>query len=475
MSEHVQVDARTSQEPPAAVEREAGLHRRLSTRQVAMIGLGSTIGTGLFLGSAISVKLAGPSVIVSFFLGAIVALPVMWALAEMSAAHPAAGAFGVHAEMYVHPWAGFAVRYTYWFCLVIVVGSEVVAAAIYCQYWFPHVPVILWIAGFSLAMIYLNTLSINNFGAIEFWFAMIKVVTIVMFLVLGAALLPGLGFSRIGGANYTAYGGFFPGGWSGVGLGVVMAIFSYLGLEIMAATAGEAADPQVAVPRALRRTLLTLVIFYIGGLGIVVGIVPWNQIDLGQSPFVRVFETVGIPAAGHVMNFVVLSAALSSATCNLYFGARLLFSLARGGYAPAALGRLSKRGMPTAAVLASSLGMLVAMMLAQRLQNTKAFEYLIGVAFFGGPFVWIITLITHVGFRRQMARANQHFLRIAPGGSWSSLLGLAALFAVLISTWWVPSFHVTLLAGPPWLAFITLCYFLFRRATTKRAAMVKNK
>jgi len=471
LRERVRIETPGGQRAAVAIEREAGLHRKLSTRQVAMIGLGSTIGTGLFLGSAISVKLAGPSVIVSFFIGAIVALPVMWALAEMSAAHPAAGALGVHAEMYLHPWAGFAVRYTYWFCLVIVVGSEVVAAAIYCQYWFPHVPVILWITAFSVAMIYVNTLSINNFGAIEFWFAMIKVVTIVVFLVLGATLLLGFGFPRIGSGNYTGYGGFFPGGWSGMGLGVVMAIFSYLGLEIMAAAAGEAADPHVAVPRALRRTLLTLVIFYVGGLGIVVGIVPWNQIDLGQSPFVRVFETVGIPAAGHIMNFVVLSAALSSATCNLYFGARLLFSLARGGYAPAALGRLSKTGMPTVAVLASSLGMLAAMMLAQRLQNTKAFEYMIGVAFFGGPFVWIMTLITHVGFRRKMARAKQDFLRIAPGGSWSSVAGLAALLAVLISTWWVPSFHVTLLAGPPWLAFITLCYFLFRRAAHARAAM----
>jgi len=216
---------------------------------------------------------------------------------------------------------------------------------------------------------------------------------------------------------------------------------------------------------------LMLMIFYVGGLGIVVGIVPWNQINLGQSPFVRVFETVGIPAAGHIMNFVVLSAALSSATCNLYFGARLLFSLSRGGYAPAALGRLSKKGMPTVAVLASSLGMLAAMMLAQRLQNTKAFEYMIGVAFFGGPFVWIMTLITHVAFRRKMARANHAFLRIAPGGSWSSVAGFVALAAVLISTWWVPSFHVTLLAGPPWLAFITLCYFLFRRTTHARVAM----
>ena len=145
------------------VQREAGLRRELKPHQVAMIGLGCTIGTGLFLGSAIAVKLAGPAVIVSFSLGALVALTVMWALAEMSVEHPTAGAFGLHAEMYLHPWAGFAIRYTYWLCLVVIIGSEVVAAAIYCQYWFPNVPAWLWIAGFSLAMIYINTLSIENF------------------------------------------------------------------------------------------------------------------------------------------------------------------------------------------------------------------------------------------------------------------------------------------------------------------------
>src|SRR5262252_8999637 len=175
-------------------KRESGLKSKLSPRQVAMIGLGCTIGTGLFLGSAISVKQAGPAVILSFAAGALVALTVMWALAEMAVEHPAPGSFGLYAEMYLHPWAGFAVRYTYWICLVIVVGSEVVAAAIFCQYWFPNLPVIFWIGGFSVAMIYVNTLSIGDFGAIEFWFAMIKVVTIVVFLVLGAALLLGFGF-----------------------------------------------------------------------------------------------------------------------------------------------------------------------------------------------------------------------------------------------------------------------------------------
>lgn len=449
---------------PEMLDREAGLHRGLSSRQVAMIGLGCTIGTGLFLGSAISVKLAGPAVIVSFLVGAIITLTVMWALAEMAAEHPAVGSFGLYAEMYVHPWAGFAIRYTYCLCLVFVIGSEVAAASIYCKYWWPTVPSWMWIAGFSIALVYANTVSIKSFGVFEYWFAMIKVVTIGVFLILGTALLFGMGFPRIGAANYTAHGGFFPNGWSGVGLGVTMAIFSFLGLEIVGATAGEATNPSVAVPQALRRTLSFLVLFYLGGLAIVVGIVPWNELGLGESPFVRVFRSVGIPGAGHVMNFVVLTAALSSAMCNLYFTARLLFSLARGGFAPAILGKLSKRGMPVSAVTASGAGLLVAFFLSHFFETT-AFEFMIGVAFFGGPFIWIMILITHLAFRRANERAGKPILRFAPFGPWSSLLGLVALLGVLISTWWVPGFRITLKAGPVWLVLMTICYLIWTRAT----------
>src|SRR5882724_574591 len=209
-------------DPAAIVAREVGLHQDLSPRQVAMIGLGSTIGTGLFLGSAISVKLAGPAVILSFVGGACIALTMMWALAEMAAAHPAAGSFGLYAEMYLHPWAGFAVRLTYWFCMMVVVGSEVVAAAIYCKFWFPGTPPWIWIGLFSLVILYVNTTSIGNLGTFEYWLSMIKVVTIVAFLILGTALLTGAGFPRIGFANFTAHGGFLPNGWKGVGLGVIL-------------------------------------------------------------------------------------------------------------------------------------------------------------------------------------------------------------------------------------------------------------
>lgn len=450
----------------AAVEREAGLQHKLTPGQLAMIGLGSTIGTGLFLGSAISVKLAGPAVVLSFVGGACIAMTMMWALAEMAAAHPAAGSFGLYAEMYLHPWAGFAVRLTYWLCMMVVVGSEVVAASIYCKFWFPGIPSWIWIGLFSIVILYVNCTNVGSLGTFEYWLSMIKVVTIVAFLILGAALLLGVGFPRVGFANFTSHGGFLPNGLKGVGLGVILGLFSFFGIEVVGSTAGEAADPKAAVPKALRRTLIVLVLFYVGGLALVVGIVPWTQIGLAESPFVRVFQTVGIPAASHIMNFVVLTAALSSAVANLYFGARLAFSLARGGYLPAILGRLSGKGMPVIAVLASAGGMAAALVLSEYFKDSL-FVFMIGLSTFGALFAWIITLITHLAFRRFHKRIGKSYLQLGPSGPWASLLGLGGVLAVLASTWWVPGFRITLQAGAPWLAFITVCYFVWRRALSR--------
>jgi amino acid transporter, AAT family len=448
------------------IAREEGLHRNLTPGQLAMIGLGSTIGTGLFLGSAISVKLAGPAVILSFAGAACIALTMMWALAEMAAAHPAAGSFGLYAEIYLHPWAGFAIRLTYWLCMMVVIGSEVVAASIYCKFWFPTSPSWIWIGLFSLVILYVNTISIGNLGTFEYVLSMIKVVTIVAFLILGTALLTGVGFPRLGLSNYTAHGGFMPNGWRGVGLGVIMGLFSFFGIEVVGSTAGEAADPKIAVPNALRKTLLLLILFYVAGLALVVGIVPWTQIGLGESPFVRVFQTVGIPATSHIMNMVVLTAALSSAVANLYFGARLAFSLARGGYVPAVLGRLSKKGMPVVAVLASAGGMAAALVLSEYFKDSL-FVFMIGLSTFGAMFAWLMTLLTHLAFRRFHERQAKPYLRLGPRGPWASLAGLTGVFTVLISTWWVPGFRITLMAGVPWLGFLTVCYFVWRKAQSR--------
>jgi amino acid transporter, AAT family len=449
------------------VDREAGLHRNLTPRQLSMIAMGGAIGTGLFLGSALSVKLAGPGVIFSYLTAAAIALCLMWALGEMTVAHPVAGSFGVYAEMYVHPWAGFAMRYSYWLAQVIATGSEVVAASIYCRHWFPNVPSVMWIAGFSAALVYVNARSVASFGEFEYWFAMIKVLTIAVFLILGAALILGVGFPRIGIRNYTGHGGFLPNGWPGVGLGVAMAIFSFLGMEIVAVTSGEAKDPTTALPRVLRWTLGRMGLFYVGGLAIVVGIVPWNEIGLGESPFVRVFDIVGIPAAAGVMNFVVLTAALSSVNCNLYLMSRMLFSLSRGGYAPSVLGRLSPRGTPVTALLVSSVGMIAALVV-DRLSPDKAYIYMLGSAFLGGIFVWQMIFVTHIAFRRRTAKCAEPPLSPAPRGPWGSVFGLAALTAVLISTWWVPGLRITLQAGVPWLVFISLCYLVWRKVRSQK-------
>ena len=448
---------------PATIEaRETGLQRNLTPMQIAMLGLGSTIGTGLFLGSAIAVKLAGPAVILSFIAAAFIALPMMWALAEMAAAHPTAGSFGLYAEMYLHPWAGFAIRLTYWLCMMVVVGSEVVAASIYCKFWFPGTPSWPWIGLFSILILYVNTTNIRSLGTFEYWLSTVKVVTICAFLILGSALLFGVGFPPVGLANYTAHGGFNANGWKGVGLGMTLGLFSFFGIEVVGSTAGEAADPKVAVPKALRRTWSALVLFYVAGLALVVGIVPWTQIGMGESPFVRVFETVGIPAASHLMNFVVLTAALSSAIANLYFAARLAFSLARGGYLPKTLGRLSGRDMPTIAVLVSGCGMAAALVLSRYFQDSL-FVFMIGLSTFGALFAWLMTLLTHLAFRRFHKRNAKPYLQLGPGGPWASLAGLIGILAVMVSTWWVPGFRITLLAGVPWLALLTVCYFVWRR------------
>ena len=236
---------------PAApgVEQGEQLSRQLTAGQLGMIAIGGAIGTGLFLGSALAVRTAGPGVIVSYLIGATIALLFMGALSELAVAHPTAGSFGVYAELYVSPWAGFVVRYTYWAAQCIAIGGEATAIAIYCQWWFPTVPSWVWILGFSIGLVYINARSVASFGSFEYWFSMAKVIAIVLFIVLGFCVIAGVGSGpAIGLTNFTAHGGFLATGWRGVWLAMVFVIFSFMGTEVIAVTAGEAKDPSTAVP-----------------------------------------------------------------------------------------------------------------------------------------------------------------------------------------------------------------------------------
>jgi AAT family amino acid transporter len=450
------------------IENGEQLVRQLTVGQLGMIAIGGAIGTGLFLGSALAVRIAGPGVIVSYLIGAAIALVFMGALSEMAVAHPTAGSFGVYAELYLNPWAGFVMRYTYWAAQCIAIGAEAIAVSIYCRWWLPGTPAWLWILGFSVALVYINARNVGSFGTFEYWFAMVKVVAIVLFIVLGLGLLIGVGQrSGIGFQNFTAHGGFLATGWKGVWLAMVFVIFSFMGTEVVAVTAGEAMNPGTAVPRAMRRTVGRLILFYIGAITVLIGIVPWTTIQPGSSitasPFVSVFEAVGIPAAAHVVNLVVITAAASSMNCNLYMATRMLFSLSRGGYAPASLGSVSGGGAPLPALLASAAGLAVALVVAW-LYPDSAFQYLFGVSLFGGLFIWLMIFVTHLAFRpKWTARGGARLPVELIGYPYTSIAGAAAIVAILITTWWVGGMRITLIAGLPWLALLTLAYFLIVR------------
>ncbi|HKR96500.1 MAG TPA: amino acid permease, partial [Candidatus Angelobacter sp.] len=355
-----------SAEPSAAAD---GLHRRLGQRQLTMMAIGGAIGVGLFLGSSVTIRLAGPGVILSYLLGAAIALIMSYVLTEMAVVHPVAGAFGVYAEKYLNPWAGFSVRATYGAAQIIAIGAEVTAAAIYIAFWFPNVPQWIWVVLVSAALVALNSMQVNRLGEFEYWFAMIKVAAILAFIIVGVALIFGVGTRHaIGLTNLTQHGGFLPSGWKGVWLSLTITVTSYMGVEIIAVTAGEAERPEVTIPRAMRNIVYRLIFFYVLAIAIMVTMVPWNQASgsstLSGSPFVTAFSAAHVPFAAAIMNFVVLTAALSSVNTNLYLSTRMLYSLGRGGYGPAWMGKVSSNGVPHPALAASTAGIIIAIVLA---------------------------------------------------------------------------------------------------------------
>ncbi len=446
------------------VNREAGLHRELTPRQLTMIALGGAIGTGLFLGSTLSIRIAGPAVVISYLIGAVVVFLMTLALGQLAVRHPTAGSFGVHAEIYQGSWAGYTVRWSYWFCQTIAIGGEVVASGIYVQHWFPQLPLWLPVVLFSLALVAVNAMHVGAFARFEYWFAMIKVTAIVLFILFGAAILAGYRHADVPGL--AAYQPLMPKGALAVWLAVPVVMFSYLGTEIVGVTAGEAKDPVRAVPRALRTTVVRLILFYVLSMALLLALMPWQDISPENSPFVRVFELIGVPGAASVMNLVVLTAALSAINTDLYLTSRMMFSLARSGDAPARFGRLGKRGTPLPALLVSALGMAAAAV-ASKFIPQNAFVVFFGVSIFGGLYVWAMIFLTHLRYQATL-RTGAHepgrpITDYAPWRVGLSTLGFIAMVAIIVTTWWVPGLRVTLMSGIPWLVLLTIAWRLTRQ------------
>ena len=431
-----------------------------------MMAIGGAIGVGLFLGSSVTIRLAGPAVIISYLLGAGIALIMSYALAEMAVVHPVAGAFGVYAETYVNSWAGFSVRATYGLAQIIAIGAEVTAAAIYISFWLPNIPQWVWVVSVSVALVALNSMQVQRLGEFEYWFAMIKVAAIVAFILAGLSLIFGLGSHRaIGLANLTRHGGFLPQGWKGVWLSLTITVTSYMGVEIIAVTAGEAEHPKVTIPRAMRSIVWRLILFYVLAIAIMVTMVPWDMVPWDQasrshglsgSPFVTAFAAAHIPFAAAIMNFVVLTAALSSVNTNLYLSTRMLFSLGREGYAPAWMGRVSGNGVPHRALLASTAGIVAAVLLAI-FAPRNAFLMLYGTAVAGMLFVWLVILKTHLRFRKAITRGRllslPMRLRYHP---FFTVAGILLLLAISITTFFVEGLQWSVPAFLVFLGFISI-------------------
>ncbi|MGA2374640.1 MAG: amino acid permease [Candidatus Sulfotelmatobacter sp.] len=447
-----------------------GLQRRLSQRQLTMMAIGGAIGVGLFLGSSVTIRLAGPAVILSYLLGAGIALIMSYALAEMAVVHPVAGAFGVYAEKYLNPWAGFSVRATYGVAQIVAIGAEVTAAGIYISFWFPTVPQWIWVVLVSAALVALNSMRVNRLGEFEYWFAMVKVAAIVAFIIVGISLILGLGPHRaIGLANLSQHG-FLPAGWKGVWLSLTITVTSYMGVEIIAVTAGEAERPEITIPHAMRSIVWRLILFYVLAITIMVTLVPWNQTGasstISASPFVTAFDQAHIPFAAAIMNFVVLTAALSSVNTNLYLSTRMLFSLGRGGYAPEWIGKVSHNGVPHHALLASTAGIVAAILLAI-FAPRNAFLMLYGTAIAGMLFVWLVILNTHLRFRK--AITHERLMRL-PMRLWAhpvfTVVGILLLLAISVTTFFVDGLQWSVPAFSVFLGLISILYLRSRGRKT---------
>ena len=447
-------------QPEAVSDRESGLRRSLSSRQLSMIAIGGAIGTGLFLGSGFAISLAGPAVLVSYSIGALISLLLMGCLAEMAVVHPMAGSFGAWAELYLGPLAGFLVRYAYWAAVVLAAGTEVTAISLYMRFWYPTVPGWLWIVLFAAALIAINLLHVGVFGVVEYTFSAMKILAIAVFLVCGAWLVVSArhgfqGDTRIGFSNYTAYGGFFPHGFSGAWIAVLVALFSYFSIEMIAVAAGEARDPQRAILRAFRATFARLAGFYLLTLALILAVIPWNTAGHVQSPFVTVMQRTHIPHAAGVVNVVLLVAALSAMNSQLYITTRMMFSLARAGQAPALLGRIGSRGVPVSALLLSTLGIAFAALL-NALYGDRAFLLMISISIFGAMFTWLMIFVTHLAFRRRVGDQPRVFRMF--GYPYTSLFGALLMVALLITTVFNPQFRMTLAFGVPFLLLLGIVY-----------------
>ncbi len=442
---------------------QTGLQRHLKVRHIRLMALGSTIGVGLFLGSASAIQIAGPSILLGYLLAGIVAFIVLRALGEMAVHEPVAGSFAAYANTYVGPLAGYMVGWGYWTYWIVVGIAEVTAVGIYMGIWFPETPQWIWALSSILMMGLINLIAVKVFGEFEFWFALIKVVAIVAMIALGGSVIF-FGFTNdwnpIGLGNLWQHGGFFPNGISGMLLSLQMVLFAYVGIEMIGLSAGEAENPRKTIPMAIDSLAWRILIFYMGAILVILAIFPWNEVGQQGSPFVVMFERIGLREAAGIINFVVITAALSSCNAGIFSGGRLLYALSVNGYAPAPFAKLSKYGVPHRAVMATVAVCMTGVVLNYFVPD-KAFQYIMAAVTFVGLMVWIAILITQIQFRRSLTKVQAAELAYrTPWWPYSSWFALAFIALVVVLMGFHEDARIALILGPCLLGVYLVMFYI---------------
>ncbi|MEN4915852.1 amino acid permease [Acinetobacter pittii] len=445
------------------MSQSSTLQRGLNTRHIRFLALGSAIGTGLFYGSATAIKMAGPSVLLAYIVAGIAIYIVMRALGEMAVQNPVSGSFSHYASQYIGPLAGFTTGWTYVFEMIIVALADVTAFGIYMGFWYPDVPRWIWILSLIMFLGAINLIHVKVFGELEFWLSIVKVSAIVA-MILGGIGLMFYGFhadhsSVVPGIqNLWIYDGFMPHGFAGLVACLSVVVFAFGGIEIIGITAGESQDPKTTLPKAINAVPVRILLFYVLTIFVLMSIFPWNQIGSQGSPFVQIFENLGIKSAATILNIVVITAAVSAINSDVFGAGRMLYGMANRGQAPRIFQKLSRNGVPWMTVVVMA-GVLLIGVVLNYLIPENVFMIIASIATFATVWVWLMILLSQVAMRRKLSTAEIKALDFPViGWPYAPAFAIGFMVFILVMMGYFPDSRPAIYVGITWLVLLMIAY-----------------
>lgn len=440
------------------------LHRELNNRHIQLIAIGGAIGTGLFLGSGQTISLTGPSLLFTYMIIGMILFAFMRALGELLLSNTKFNSFVDIANEYIGPFGGFVIGWTYWICWIVSSMSDLTAMGQYFAFWYPQVPHWLTVLFIVLILISFNLLGARLFGELEFWFSIIKVVTIVAMVIVGLVLIFFSFKTHYGHASFTnlvKHGGMFPHGAFGFLMSFQIAVYSFIGIELIGVTAGETKDPQKTIPKAINNVPIRILLFYIGGLLVIMSVIPWNSIDPDSSPFVKLFTLIGIPFAAGIVNFVVLTAAASATNSGIYSNSRILFGLSKQGLGPKVLSKTNSNGVPYLSMFVSSFTLLVAALLNFIFPDAiQLFIYVTTLSTVLFLVVWAMIIVSYIIYVKKNPQEHKDNKFKLIGGQATAYVVLAFFAFVFILLFFSDDTRAAIFISPFWFIFL---YFYYKK------------